>query len=124
MNPTTKTEALAFFATIFGGEHHIPGSSDGAKNLKPFGDGWSVLALGDLSSFDYNLLTTLVFLAHDRCFRVSVVSHNRREVRISIWKRERDGNFSARHPTLQQAIDGWRTSHPLPAETSKPAEEQ
>lgn len=97
-----EAEAREFFAAFFFGEHHIPGK------LKPAGWGWSVTYLGELASFDFDGLTRLVFLAHDRCVRVSVSSAGPRRVCIMIHPRAREGGMSQRHPTLEHAIALFR----------------
>lgn len=100
----TQQEAIDFFSEYYGGEHHIPGFKP-----KPFGIGWSVNDnRGDLASFDFNQLTRLVFMAHDKCIRVSVEAVRNGLIRIAIWKREREGGMSERHPTLEQAIERYR----------------
>lgn len=64
-----------------------------------------------LSTFDFNSLTTLVFLAHDYGIRVEVNAVNPRYVGIMFHKRERYGGMSERHPTLEEAVAAWRENH-------------
>ena len=105
----TKEEAIDFFAELYGGKHHIP-----RGGVKDFGCGFSVNHYGDLSTFDFDKLTRLVFLAHDRCIRVEVSNSGPRMVKISIWKRHgREGDMWYRHPTIEQALALWRRYHPL-----------
>ena len=105
----TKEKATEFFAEFYRGDHHIPRSG-----IKPFGDGWCVNHGGDLSTWDFNDLTRLVFLAHDSCVRVSIIPSGSRVVKIAIWQREgREGRMSRRHPTIEQAEKSWRANHPL-----------
>lgn len=100
----TKEEATVFFSELYGGEHHIP-----KGGVKQFGTGWCVAHnRGDLATYDYDDLTRLVFMAHDKCYRVSVVAYNFNSVKIAIWKRQREGGMSERHPTLEQAIEKFR----------------
>jgi hypothetical protein len=103
----TKEQAVSFFAELFGGEHHIP------NGLKPYGSGWKVSCYGDLSTFDFDRLTRLVFLAHDRCVRAVVEQSGPRMVGIVIWQRaKREGSICERHPTIEQALEMWRKFHP------------
>lgn len=104
----TKDEAREFLAIVYGGEHHIPGE------IKEYGCGQSMVTQGgaDLATYDFDTLTTLVFLAHDRCIRASVTAVGRTMVRIALWKREREGPMARRHPTLAGAIAEWRLHHP------------
>lgn len=102
----TKEEATAFFAEFYYGEHHIP-----KHTVHQFGLGWMVKHdRGDLASFDFNGLTRLVLMAHDKCIRVSVQPSSKATMEIAIWKRQREGSMSERHPTLEQAIESFRKS--------------
>lgn len=103
MERITEQEARDFFAQIYGGHHHIPG-----LKVFPFGEGFFVKHdRGDLATFDYDTLTSLVLLAHELCFRVSVMPHSVRVMKIAVFKRQREGSFSQRHPTIQQAIENF-----------------
>lgn len=102
----TKEEATEFFSEFYYGEHHIP-----KHQVFEFGYGWMVRHdRGDLSTFDYNQLTRLVIMAHDKCIRVSIMPLSKAALQICIWKREREGSMSERHPTLEQAIEKFRTT--------------
>lgn len=101
----TKEEATAFFAEFYHGEHHIP-----RGGLKAFGDGWSVIHMGSFATYDYDELTRLVIAAHDKCIRVCIMPYKFKELKIAIWKRQREGGMSKRHPTLEQAIESFRKS--------------
>ena len=94
----TKEEATEFFSELYGGKHHIP-----RGGLHDFGCGWSVNHYGDLSTFDFDELTCLVFLCHDRAIRAEVMCSGPRMVKISIWKRKREGD-------IRQAPSNHRTS--------------
>lgn len=105
-NELTKEEATAFFSEFYRGEHHIPGFEP-----KPFGPGWHVKHdRGELSTFDFSDLTRLVIMAHDYCYRVGLQAHAKNTITIAIWKRDREGSISRRHPTLEQAIETLRVS--------------
>ena len=104
----TKEEATNFFSEIFGGEHHFP------SELKEKAGGWSICSGMDLSTYDYNMLTRCVFLAHDKCYRLSIKQGGPGKVKLSIWKRyDRDGSIYYRHPTIEQALATWREKHPI-----------
>ena len=103
----TYEEAEAFFGIIYYGKHHIP------YPIKPWGYGWIISVSGRMATFDFNDLTRLIFLAHDRCIRAEVIHGGPRRVRIAIWKRyKRDGSMMERHPTIEQALSLWREKHP------------
>ena len=104
--PMTKEEAIEFFSEIYGGAHHIQGE------VKQFGDGWTVQNYNDLSTYDFNMLTRMVFLAHDKCYRLSIKQGAPSAVKVMIWKRHaREGKIYEMHPTIEQALEKWRESH-------------
>lgn len=100
----TKDQAEDFFAEFYGGKHHFP-----KGGVKEWGYGWCVNHdQGDLATYDYNALTRLVLMGHDKCIRVSIQPHAFKTLRIVIHKREREGGMSSRHPTIEQAIETFR----------------
>lgn len=102
---TSKEEATAFFNIFYRGEHHIPNGG-----IRRYGEGWYVRHTGDLSTFDFDDLTRLVFLAHDMCFRVSIIP-GRGLSKIAVWVRgSRKGKMNERHPTIRDALNEWRNS--------------
>jgi hypothetical protein len=106
--PMTFKEATEFFAEIYYGEHHFP------TKIKPYGTGWSICDFDSLSTYDFNKLTRLVFLAHDKCYRLLIRQGGPGTIKIIIWKRyEREGSVEKKHPTLEMAFDSWREDHPV-----------
>ena len=103
---TLYEDAELFFDKLFMGKHHIPGK------IKPYGEGWTVSHYGDMSTYDFDMLTRLVFLSHDMCMRSSVMQSGPRMVKIAVWKRIREGSMSQRHPTIEEALTRWRNSFP------------
>lgn len=105
-----KEAAIEFFGEFFLGKHHIPAT------IHEWGEGWCINISRDLATFDFDDLTRLVFLAHDRCVRVSVSGDSGpRMIRICIWQRNTrspDGAFYDRHPTIEQALEIWRKHYP------------
>lgn len=86
----THEEAVAFFSALYGALHRIPGSRYKGENVRPWGSGsWQVAHWGDLSTYDFDTLTRLVLLAHDRC----------------ISPRARTDSIHTHHPTIEQAIE-------------------
>lgn len=100
----SESEARAFFSEVFCGEHHIPNRG----KLKPCGKGWSVGGVYSPATWDGNLLTRLVFLAHDHCVRVDISPSQPGRLRIDAWKRApigaADSPIMMGHPTLEQAV--------------------
>lgn len=71
---------------------------------------WVTNHCGDLSTFDYDILTRLVIQAHDECVRVNISASGPRLVKITISARNgREGCFSEKHPTIERAIELLRT---------------
>lgn len=99
-------EAVDFFSEFYRGKHHIPESG-----IKEWGYGWFVSHYGTLSTFDFDALTRLVFMAHDKCIRVEVGASGPRRVKIMIHKRRREGDMMERHPTIETALGLWRDRH-------------
>lgn len=100
-----REEAVEFFSILFGGEHHIPNQG----KLKEYGMGWAVDGVRDAATFDFDLLTRIVVLAHDKCVRVEIVARSPKDLRIAIHKRAgREGAMYARHPTLEGAVARMR----------------
>ena len=63
---------------------------------------------GELATFDFDRLTALVFMAHWYCIRVSVRPCNFRYLKILFHRRTRDGAYSQRHPTLDEAVNDFK----------------
>lgn len=93
-------ECAQMFADVVGGFHHVTGK------FQPFGDGIKVSAYPSRwATFDFDGLTRLVLLAHDRMIRVAVVPSGPGRLGFEMWKRHtRDGVVSERHPTIEQAL--------------------
>lgn len=99
----TEAEAEKFFSELYHGSHHIPD-----QKVHEFGRGWMVKHdRGDLATYDFNDLTRLVLMAHRDCYRASIMNHGPRAMKIAIWKRQRNGSMSQRHPTIEQAIESF-----------------
>jgi hypothetical protein len=67
---------------------------------------------GALSSFDDARLSTLLFLAHDRCLRVEVQPRSYRRFVLLFHRRARAGDPHQRHPTLEEAVAAHRRYFP------------
>ena len=92
-------ECSCMFADVVGGFHHIYGK------IKPWGDGIQTNVLGSWATFDFNQLTHIVVLAHDRMIRVEIGSSGPRMFRVIMFKRHtREGRMSQKHPTIEDAI--------------------
>lgn len=84
---------------VFHGEHHAP------DRIYAFGRGIKCSAHSHLSTFDFDYLTRLVVLAHDRCVRVEIVSSAPGRIGLVLHKRAgREGSVWDRHPTIEESI--------------------
>lgn len=88
----------------FRGMHHCP-------KIRKFNIGsefehWEINPFGGLSTFDSDVLTRLVIMAHDECVRVEIDSSGpgRVKIRLHARKRRTGGPFFERHNTLETAI--------------------
>lgn len=106
MECLTKEEATNFFSELFYGEHHIP------SEIKQYGQGFSVVTnRGDFATTDFNNLTRLVLMAHEKCIRTEISGSNKfGSITIAIQKRQRHGGLSQSHPTIEQAIEKYRNA--------------
>lgn len=114
--PSDAGIRVAALLDAWGGLHHF--DSNAMKKVDWSNDRFIEIKLskfesvGQLSTFDFDQLTSLVFLAHDRCIRVSISPCNGTHMRLIFNPRAgRDGDHSIRHPTLEHAVDQWRTRH-------------
>lgn len=67
----------------------------------------------DMSTYDFNLLTVIVLLAHDLCIRVSVSAQFRGVLRLGFWPRRRTGGMAQRHPTLEDHVAEIRSGYTI-----------
>lgn len=108
----TKEQAVDFFATLYRGEHHIPGRRCGGKeNVRDDKGGvWSVSHHGEMATFDDDELTRLVLLAHERGIRAWVRPGGPWAVRVFINARDpASDSMSRTHPTIEEAVDKSRS---------------
>lgn len=80
--------------------------------MRQEGHGASMHTTRDLSTYDSDTLTRLVFAAHDRCCRLTVVPSGPRGLRITVWLRKREGQLHERHPSLEEAVGAWHKEWP------------
>lgn len=103
----TLEEATDFFSIYYGGEHHFP------SKIKECGYGWEINDNhGGLATFDFNQLTRLVVMAHDKCIRVGIVPVNYMYLKITLHKRTRGESMTSSHPTLEDHIKFIRDRMP------------
>ncbi len=102
-----QTECMDMLSDLVGGDHHITG------NVYEFGRGIRASVFsGRLSTFDFNMLTHLVLMAHDRCIRAEIIASAPGRIGIALHKRHaRDGSNTKRHPTIEEAIDSYQRTY-------------
>lgn len=93
------------------GAHHLP-------KVYEFGRGVAINFSGDLSTFDFDRLTTLVLLAHRDAVRIEITWSGPMRVKIVAHKRKpwtgTKDSFARVHPTLAHLIE--RATKLLPHE--------
>lgn len=99
-----EVRAERVLAIAFRGIHHA-GNIRKKSGVWPT---WKTSVYGGLATFDHDKLTRLVIAAHDHCVRVEVTSSGPRLVKILLHDRKREGGFSERHPTIEEAIAAVR----------------
>ncbi len=99
-----QTACLDLLCEVFHGEHHTP------DRIYAFGRGIKCNVFGSqMATFDFDYLTRLVVLAHDRCVRVEIAPSGPGRVGLALFKRAgRDGSIYDRHPTMEQALERIR----------------
>lgn len=96
-------ECVKFLRDFFRGWHHM--DPHRIKNAGPHGIEYNASAAAmKLATFDFNGLTRLVILAHDRCIRVDVEPSGPQMLKMFLHHRTREGLVHERHPTLEEAI--------------------
>lgn len=58
----------------------------------------------NFSTYDFNVLTRLVVLCHDRAMRLEISPCNMQFIKFRFHQRKREGSIFDRHPTIEQAI--------------------
>ena len=66
------------------------------------------------STYDFDLLTRLVFLSHRMALRVELEPRKNHYVRLMFHRRKRSGGFSERMPTLAQAVEMFESHVSIP----------
>lgn len=106
-----QAECYRLLCDLMGGEHHLEGG------VIAWGDGIYYNQLSSIATFDFNLLTVAVILAHDRCIRLEVRPAGPRSIGLALHKRHaREGSMSRRHPTLETAVAEARSRFPQEAD--------
>jgi len=108
--PKFKERVEGVLAAAYRGLHHVPSSN---KGIEFNGDYVAVVRVhGSISTTDNDILTRLVFAAHDQCVRVEISPCNPHFFKIVLHPRVRGDSYTECHPRLSEAIDKYRKNHP------------
>lgn len=102
-------EAVAnLLGDVFLGIYHLPNNS--LKRVDWSNNHWIEYTLhGTLETVDFNGLTIMVVLAHDRMIRVSMQGVGPGYIRLMFHQRnKRTGSMFERYPTIEDHIDQIR----------------
>lgn len=94
---------------VFAGIYHIEQSVSEAE--------WSnnhhisIRLARDLSTYDNDLLTKLVFASHHYAIRIEVNPRSNRYLTIMFHGRQRGGRIFEHHPTIEEAVAHWNKKH-------------
>ena len=95
-----------YLDTVFYGIYHLDHAH--LKKMEWTRTDWiEMLLFGSMCTYDYDVLTRLVILAHDHCIRVDVEARSYRYLRLCFYKRSRNGPGYT-HPTIETAITNAR----------------
>jgi hypothetical protein len=97
-----KQRCYDLLVSLVGGVHHL-------GTVRHFGSGLRAsYCESEASTFDGDLLTWIVLLAHQRHCRVAVENGGPRRIAITVFARKPEGDLCSRHPglaELRQRID-------------------
>lgn len=67
---------------------------------------WITILVPDdiYATYDFDYLTELVLLCHERCIRCQVRAARNGILRLVFHPRQREGSMTQRHPTIQQVL--------------------
>lgn len=72
---------------------------------------------GSMSTFDFDVLTRLVFLAHHCAIRIEIEPASPEYIRLIFHRRQRAGHIYERHPSLDDAVAAFKAGVNLPEVT-------
>ena len=96
-----QQECYRFLCDLYCGEHHVHGK------LHEWGTGirLNTHQVHHFATFDFDMLTRAVVMAHDRMIRFVIEPSGPGMLGLVMHKRHvREGQMSVRHPTIETAI--------------------
>jgi hypothetical protein len=107
---------------VYGGIYHIQSEVSHPRAEWEHPNRIEICTYGDLSTYDFDILTKLVVLCHDNAIRLTVAPASNKFLRLIFFKRVRvSEHWSERHPTLEDAAAGIRERIGLPASAGSEA---
>lgn len=110
MNPESEQRIEHVLARAYRGIHHVLGW-DKRKPLSA--DTLSVVVPYAISTYDYDVLTRLVFAAHEDAVRVEIAPAGPRHLKLYLSARQGHDpglSFCDRHDTLDEAVRKFRST--------------
>ncbi len=95
-----EVRAEKLLSRVFQGMHHV-------YSLNKTPRYWTCIHHGDASTYDFNILTRLVFAAHEYCCRVALSNGGPRAVKVFVSNRDRSDSCTEGHPTIERALEKW-----------------
>jgi len=102
MSPSQR-DCFELLCAGFGGVHQL-------DKIYQCGSGIEMITSESLATFDGNLLTVLVIIAHDRNIRLEISASAPGRLKIKLHKRKKDGAMHERHDSIETAIKNVRHS--------------
>lgn len=98
-------ECYQMLADLYRGFHHITGKlHDSGKGIR-----LNTTQVGAFATFDFDILTRAVIMAHDRMIRFEICPSGPGMLGLEFHKRHtREGRMYERHPTIEEAIAKFR----------------
>lgn len=121
-----QTRVVNIIGIVGGGIYNTPINWKSA-NWKFGGRGVAVnwTCGNGFATWDFDMLTKLVLLAHAECIRVELEATAPRLFKVVFFEREREGDIARRHPTIAQAVAAFEQWHrPLDRWFKEPAAEE
>ena len=113
MSPLGR-DVAELLGELFYGIYHI--SPKALSKVDWSNEYWIEITIGyqQYSTTDFDNLTRLVFLAHHCAIRVSLEAAARQHIKLIFHRRERSGDYSRRHPFLEEAVKRFKDNVSLP----------
>ena len=103
-------EVANILGQVWRGIYHLENEIKNARTVWSNAEHIEIVIRGNLATWDYDKLTALVILSHDRAVRMEISGASNNYLRLRFHPRERTGFLRQRHPTLEDAIEYTRNA--------------